>query len=196
LDIPLIFLFSIIPDGDILVPFLIHRGPTHSIFAAFVVFIPFFVVYKKRAIPYFFALVSHSLIGDFVSGGQIQLFWPVSRDVYGIELGITSQVNIAMEWLTFLASLFLMFYFKDIKSFFDPGCSAVLLSVPTFTVLLPTLLSFPLKVPFLLVPPHIVFTALFLFTLIILAKKMLLDYRFWLHSCFSKIKYLKSFHKK
>ena len=49
INIPLILFLSIIPDIDILFDFLfnsdMHRGPTHSIIVAIVVFIPFFLLY-------------------------------------------------------------------------------------------------------------------------------------------------------
>ena len=59
-----------------------HRGPTHSFITITVLMIPFFVVYRKQAIPYFAALLSHIFIGDFFTGG-IELFWPLSHDWFG-----------------------------------------------------------------------------------------------------------------
>jgi membrane-bound metal-dependent hydrolase YbcI (DUF457 family) len=56
LNIPLILALSIIPDINILFQSFftseIHRGPTHSVITAMVVFIPFFVLYQQRAIPF------------------------------------------------------------------------------------------------------------------------------------------------
>jgi hypothetical protein len=37
----------------------------------------------------------------------------------------------------------------------------LVLTVPIFTVLLPTFLGFPLRVPILLVPPHLFYLAIF-----------------------------------
>ena len=66
LNIPFLLVLSILPDIDIIYDFLtgsdIHRGPTHSIVVATVAFIPIFIVYRKKAIPYFLALISHPLI--------------------------------------------------------------------------------------------------------------------------------------
>jgi len=73
---------------DLLVIPGLHRGPTHSIISALIVFVPFFIVYRKKAVPYFIALISHSLIADFLIGGQIMLFWPLSQAEFGLhELG-------------------------------------------------------------------------------------------------------------
>jgi membrane-bound metal-dependent hydrolase YbcI (DUF457 family) len=56
-NIPLLLVVSILPDIDIVYDFLtgadLHRGPTHSIIVATLAFVPFFIVYRKKAIPYF-----------------------------------------------------------------------------------------------------------------------------------------------
>jgi len=74
-NLPLLLASSVLPDVDLLLRFLTHRGPTHSILTITVLMIPFFVVYRKKTIPYYAAILSHILIGDFFTGG-IQLFWP------------------------------------------------------------------------------------------------------------------------
>ncbi len=91
-NIPLLLVLSIIPDVDIIFDFLtgsqLHRGPTHSIVVAIIAFIPFFIIYRKKAIPYFLALISHPLIGDFFIGGKLELLWPFSNSQFGLhELG-------------------------------------------------------------------------------------------------------------
>ncbi|MGC9346189.1 MAG: hypothetical protein ACP5ER_05315, partial [Candidatus Bathyarchaeales archaeon] len=55
LNIPLVLTLSVIPDVDILIPILEHRGPTHSIIMACLVFIPIFAIYHKKATPYLIA---------------------------------------------------------------------------------------------------------------------------------------------
>ncbi len=171
LNIPLILVLSIIPDIDILFEFIfrysIHRGPTHSIISAIIVFIPFFVLYRQKAIPYFLALISHSLIGDFFIGGQLQLLWPLSTRLFGLhELGsyyisIYSPINVALEVSLFAAATIILFKTRDFLQFFRNEASNLLLAIPIFTVLLPTFLGIPLEVPILLVPPHLFYLVLF-----------------------------------
>lgn len=55
----------------------------------------------------------------------------------------------------------------DIKTMFQPHKSNMILAIPTFTVLLPPFLAFPINVPAILVPPHILFLTIFLTSLII-----------------------------
>jgi membrane-bound metal-dependent hydrolase YbcI (DUF457 family) len=158
---------SIIPDIDILFPFLQHRGPTHSIITASIVFIPIFAVYRERAIPYLVALVQHSLVGDYVAGGRVQLLWPITTQYFGTSTGIRSPTNITLEWVMFLTSMIVMIRTKDTATFFQPHNSNLILFMPTFTALLPTFLGFPLEVPTWLIPPHIFYILLFSASMII-----------------------------
>jgi membrane-bound metal-dependent hydrolase YbcI (DUF457 family) len=153
---------SVIPDADLLFPFLEHRGPTHSVITALIVFAPLFFVYRKKAVPYFVALVQHSLVGDFIAGGRIQLLWPITTQFFGMTIDIRSTTNVAIEWGMFLASIAVMFVTGDMAAFFRYGKSNLILMIPTFTVLLPAMLSFPMDVPVWLVPPHVVYSVIFL----------------------------------
>jgi hypothetical protein len=182
LNIPLVFVLSIIPDIDILFQSFftseIHRGPTHSVITAIVVFIPFFVLYRQKAVPYFIALISHSLVGDFFIGGQIQLFWPLTTQEFGLHelgfyyIGISSRLNIILELTLFTVATIVMIKNRDLLSIFKSNMLNLVLTVPIFTVLLPTFLGFPLSVPILLVPPHLFYLAIFslAFLMVILRK--------------------------
>ncbi len=169
ISVPLILTLSIIPDADILlervgIPFLEHRGITHSIVVTLIVFVPFFAVYRKVAVPYFLALISHALIGDYLTG-NVRLLWPLMQEfrlgVNGYRIGIRTPVNIALEWTLFVLMLVVMMKSGDILDFFRQRKSNLILAVPIFTVLMPTFLSVPLEVPLWLVPPHIFLTFLF-----------------------------------
>ncbi len=179
INVPLILALSIIPDVDILLkPFIEHRGPTHSIIVLFVVFLPFFAIYRKRAIPYFLAIVSHPLVGDFLIGGPIKLLWPLSGQSFsllqdfGFSIPMGSLANIIIEWSIFLVSIIVMLKISDMGRFFQPHLSNLLLTIPVFTVLLPTILNFPLGVPLWLEPPHLVYMLLFAAAIIITLFKL------------------------
>ena len=121
LNMPLLFLASIIPDVDLVLqafmPNLItHRVETHSIITLTVAMIPFLIIYRKRALPYYVALLSHPLIGDFFTGG-VGLFWPFTDKIYGITtIDVTSPISISAELILFAVSLFIMIYSKDLKA--------------------------------------------------------------------------------
>jgi hypothetical protein len=179
-NIPLVLVLSLIPDIDIVFQFFlqstIHRGPTHSVVMAIMVFAPFFFFYRQKAVPYFAALASHSLIGDFLIGGQTQLLWPISTNEFGInELGlpyinIYNPINIALEFSLFALATIVMLKTHDISKFFRNSKLNLILTIPIFTVLLPTFASYPLDVPLLLVFPHLFYLVLFLISMTALAK--------------------------
>ena len=177
LNIPIVLMLSVIPDIDLVIPFLEHRGPSHSIIMSFIVFIPLFALYHKKAIPYFLALIQHSLLGDYIGGGRIQLLWPLITQHYGMEISIKSQTNITLEWTMFLISIILMLKTKDMTIFFQPQKSNLIVTIPTFTVLLPTFIAFPLDVPPILILPHIAYLILFLTSILIDVRKILTNLR-------------------
>lgn len=167
---PFLLVLSILPDADLLFPFIAHRGPTHSAITALVVFIPFLVVYRRKALPYLVALLSHSLVGDFFVGGHIQLLWPFSTRLFGFSvfnISITSPVNVALESILFVLATIVMFKSKDIRRFFEYRKSNLVLVIPIFTVLLPAFVAFPLDVPILLAPEHLFYLVLFTVSVIL-----------------------------
>ena len=176
LNIPILLVLSILPDVDIIYDFLtgseIHRGPTHSILVSILVFIPIFIIYRKKAIPYFLALISHPLIGDFFIGGKLQLFWPLSSNEYGLHelgsyyIGIFSSVNIALELTLFVIATLVLYKSSDWKAFFTSKKTNLILIIPIATVLLPSTIGYPFSNSLLISEPplalaHLFYLALF-----------------------------------
>jgi hypothetical protein len=166
-NLPLLFLASVFPDIDILIPGLVHRGPLHSVILFCLVFTPIFAIYKKRAAPYFVAIIQHIIIGDYLIGGDLQLFWPLTTNTYGFHIGIASLTNIVLEWSLFFISMIFMVKTKDIVFLFKHHSSNMILAIPLLTVLLPSVLSFPLYVHVALLIPHIVYMILFTIPILI-----------------------------
>lgn len=164
---PIVFALSVLPDIDIIIPFVEHRGPIHSLITLFTIFIPILIFYRKRAAPYLLALIQHPLITDYICGGKIQLLWPITTQHYGIEMCIKSLENISLEWMFFVLALAVMLKTRDAAKLLQPHNSNLILAIPTITVLLPTFLSFPLDVPFWLIPPHLIYLAIFFASIII-----------------------------
>jgi membrane-bound metal-dependent hydrolase YbcI (DUF457 family) len=83
-NIFLVWFISILPDIDFLfAEYISHRGPTHSIIVQAIAFLPILLIFR-RGLPYFAALLSHSLIGDYLNPSA-QLLWPISRNLFGID---------------------------------------------------------------------------------------------------------------
>jgi membrane-bound metal-dependent hydrolase YbcI (DUF457 family) len=159
-NIPLLFLASVLPDIDLVIPGLEHRGPMHSLILFCFLFLPAFILFRKRAIPYFVALIQHILIGDLLTGST-QILWPITTNWYGSGIDITNITNILIEWTLFLTSTTILFKTKDAMALFQQHPSNMILTIPVLTVLLPTLLSFPTYVSTELLIPHLAYMTLF-----------------------------------
>jgi len=164
INVPLLFLASILPDIDLILG-LEHRGPTHSLIVYVVLFVPVFWLYGKQVVPFFVALAQHSLLGDLLTGGGVQVLWPLVSEWYGAQMQITSTLNISFEWAAFLMTMALLWKTRDVKSLFQHHPSNLLLTIPVLTIILPAFLSFPLAVPPALIIPHLVFLALLILSI-------------------------------
>jgi membrane-bound metal-dependent hydrolase YbcI (DUF457 family) len=159
-----VFTVSVIPDIDLLFNSFTHRGETHSLFVAIFVFLPFFVLYKKKTIPYFIAFLSHSLIGDILSRGT-QIFWPFSTEFfYFLNLSNRSWITIFLELFFFTVSIVLMLFNNDFKEILFNTKRKIYWLVPFIAVLSPLFIgSFNPSyiLPRLLVIPSLFFVGLF-----------------------------------
>jgi len=164
-NVPLLFFVSVLPDIDLLILGLHHRGPLHSAILFSLLFFPIFILYKKRAIPYFVALTQHILIGDFLTGWT-QILWPITTNWYGSGMKIMNLTNILIEWALFLASTAILFKTRDVWLLFQQHSSNMILTIPVLTVLLPASIRFPTYVSPVLVIPHLIYIALFTFSIL------------------------------
>ena len=169
-NLPLLLAASVLPDLDLLLRFLMHRGPTHSILTITVLMIPFLVVFRKQAIPYYAALLSHILIGDFFTGG-IELFWPLSQNWFGaLNFQVNSLSIAATELSLFLLTLPLMYKLGDLQTLLKPNNKNWALIIPLGAILGP-LLSLgrgqESALPTLLVIPSLFYVFLFAYSLFV-----------------------------
>jgi membrane-bound metal-dependent hydrolase YbcI (DUF457 family) len=178
-NIPVLLVLSLLPDVDIIFANLtgleLHRGFTHSLVFSIAVFIPFFVFYGKQAVPYFLALVSHAFIGDFLIGGQLQLFWPFTTATFGLHeagflyIDIYSSLNIALELSLFAVALLVMAKTQDYILFFKNKKTNLILIIPLVTVLLPTFLGYPFSEALVFTSPLMAIAHLFYLVLFSIA---------------------------
>ena len=153
---------SVLADIDLLIPGLEHRGPTHSIILLTLLLIPALIRYRKKAIPYYVALIQHPLIGDFLTGGQgIQLLWPITMDSYGLGICMETLVGVSLEWALFIGCIAIMLKTKDAQILFQSHQSNLILTLPAAALLLPTLFGFPWHIPPELIIPHLTYLTIF-----------------------------------
>jgi membrane-bound metal-dependent hydrolase YbcI (DUF457 family) len=169
-NLPLLLAASVLPDVDLLLRFLMHRGPTHSFITLSVLMIPFFIVYRKQAIPYYAALLSHILIGDFFTGG-VQLFWPLSQASFGVlNIEVTSLTNVFAELGLFFLTLPIMYKLGDLQTLLKSRNKNWALIIPLGAVLGPLLTvgrGQEYALPLLLVVPSLFYVGLFAYSLLV-----------------------------
>jgi len=121
LNLPAICLLSILPDVDLLIRGLRHRGPTHSLIAAFIVFVPLLIIKKREMLAYLVVLLSHSAIGDYFIGGGVQLLWPVSQQwmKFPLAIGIKNPLEPALELLLFVIPVVVLVISRDYEQLFN-----------------------------------------------------------------------------
>ena len=173
MNLPLLLAASVLPDLDLALPFLMHRGPTHSLITITVLMIPFFIAYRKQAIPYYAALLSHILIGDFFTGG-VELLWPLSHSWFGaLTLEVTSLPSIVTELVLFVLTLPVMYKLGDLQTLLRYNSKSWALIIPLGAILGP-LLSIGRgqenALPLLLVIPSLFYIVLFSYSLIVWLK--------------------------
>jgi membrane-bound metal-dependent hydrolase YbcI (DUF457 family) len=137
--LPLLFAASVLPDIDLLLRFLMHRGPTHSLLTITALMIPFFIIYRKQAIPYYAAMLSHIFLGDYFTGG-IELFWPLSHGWFGaLNFDVTSLPSASVELALFILTIPIMFKLGDLQAFLKPYSKKWALIIPFGATLVPLL---------------------------------------------------------
>ncbi len=174
LNLPLLLVVSILPDFDLLLQIvnptsIMHRGPTHSIIVFTVLMIPFFLFYRKQAIPYYVVLLSHSVVGDFLTGG-VELLWPLSHGWFGGEyIAVGGLTDVVVEFILFAVSLTVMVKMKDLQTLFRPKKINLVLVVCVGALLGPVLaIGHPseMTLPILLLGPSLFWLFIFAYSIL------------------------------
>jgi len=141
-----------------------HGGPTHSIILYLVIGLPLILVWRKQAIPYLIAIVSHPLLGDYLTRPSrtqgIQLFFPLTSAWFSAGSSAALLAYVYVELALFGVFLTLMLATRDIKTLIKPHPSNLLLAIPVLTALLPVFVQFPIPVPPELIIPHLILIVL------------------------------------
>ena len=147
---------------DLLIPFLEHRGPIHSLTIAALAFSPLLITRTREAAPYFASLATHSLIGDYATNGGAVLLWPITTAIqqFRFVFMFGCRYEAYVELLLFLALIMTLIFSKDYKHLFKSGRSNSLLFIPLIAIILPTMFKYPVYIPNVLIAPHLILMAL------------------------------------
>jgi len=157
-SIPLLWTLSLLPDIDFLIPGIIHRGPTHSILLALLLCAPFLIYKPRKAAPYFVALFTHSIVGDFLTNGGVMLLWPISSDMIRHDSlfkmgGITESY---IELALFAVLILMLVASGDLKKLVTKENSDILLFIPFCTIIIPVMYKYPIRIPGTLLIAHLI----------------------------------------
>lgn len=161
LNLPLAFIFSLIPDLDILLLFSVHRGPMHSFVIYALAFIPFFIILGYDSIFYFLMIFSHILLDLFTN--PVQLFWPM--DLTWVAFGVDVNIQVYMELFLFISAFYFFVKSKDYITIIRPCYSNILLIVPMSALMVMIVFGFPQYLPMLLLPVGVLMSLFFSFSI-------------------------------
>jgi membrane-bound metal-dependent hydrolase YbcI (DUF457 family) len=132
--------------------------------------IPLFILYRKQALPYFVALLSHILIGDFFAGGA-ELFWPITHNMYGeVNLVVNSLPVALAELVLFLVTVPIMYKAGDLQTLLKSHNRNWALIIPLGALIGPLLAlgrGVEAALPALLIIPSLFYIAIFTYSIII-----------------------------
>ena len=155
-NIPLLWIISLAPDIDFLIPSLQHRGPTHSLILVILLMMPLILTRSSKSTPYFAALATHS-VGDYITNGGAQILWPLNAQWYKIKwaLSITNPLEPLLEVSLFVILVALLFSTKDIKRLIQSKNVSNIYILPLTAILFLSALRYPIPIPSILTLPHL-----------------------------------------
>jgi hypothetical protein len=95
-----------------------------------IVFVPLFLYFRKKAAPYYLALVQHVLIGDVLIGGGVEILWPLTTKFYGLIVSLNSQIDMILESSLFILAIVALILTRDMLRMFKPNKTNFLLVFP------------------------------------------------------------------
>jgi hypothetical protein len=147
LFVPAVLVLGVIPDVDLFLGSfgVVHHTFTHSLFFWFLLFVPFFVVFRLRSVPYFAAVVQHFAFGDFLVG-NVMLLWPFSESLFGFNMAMPSVFDVALETAGLLLAAGIVYFNGDLRRLLSASKRNVWMLFP-FLALVSSMLFFAVDRP-------------------------------------------------
>jgi membrane-bound metal-dependent hydrolase YbcI (DUF457 family) len=135
-SIPVLLFLSVIPDIDLLFRGfgVEHRTFTHSFLFWLILFMPFFLVFGYKTLPYFIAVASHFTFGDLLMDSTM-IFWPFSQSYLGLNIPMYSRPDIIIEATVLVLALGISYFNGDLSQIFSYNTKYVLMLLPLSIVL-------------------------------------------------------------
>jgi hypothetical protein len=106
-----------------------------SFFFWIILFLPFFIIFRLKSVPYFVAVVQHFAFGDFLIGTRVMIFWPFNSSFVGFNFGMASPMDVALETAGLVLTLVIMVYIGDLKRLFSVDKSNIFMLLPSLALL-------------------------------------------------------------
>lgn len=138
----IVMTLGVLPDVDLFLRGfgVLHHSFTHSLFFWFILSVPFFVVYRRRVVPFLVAVVQHFAFGDLLFG-IVMIAWPFSQSFFGLGIAMPSTLDIVFEIGGLLLAGGVSFFNGDLKRILSVSSASLLMLLP-FLALLVSMLSF------------------------------------------------------
>ena len=136
----LALLSGILPDFDIYFqPYLVHHTYTHSLLVIIPIVLVLTYFFGRLGLVFSIGILSH-LLGDSIVG-TIPLLYPLYPNLdVGLNLGIPSLADTALEIGAFVLVLVYAYFNGDYKLIIKPSREGLLLGIPLFALVTLTLL--------------------------------------------------------
>ena len=136
LSVPTVLMLGIAPDIDLFLRGfgVIHHTFTHSFFFWFIMFAPFFAVFRRRSFPYFVAVAQHFAFGDFIVG-NVMIFWPFSLSYFGFNMAMLSMLDVALETAGLLLAAGISCFKEDLRRMLSIDIHNLLMFLPLLAML-------------------------------------------------------------
>jgi hypothetical protein len=147
LFVPAILMLGVLPDIDLFFGRfgVVHHTFTHSLFFWLVIFAPFLLVFRRKSIPYFAAVVQHFAFGDFLVG-KVMILWPFSLSYFGFNIAMPSVLDVALETAGLLLAAGIVIFNGDLRRLLSVDSRNILMLLP-FLALLASMLFFAVDRP-------------------------------------------------
>jgi len=136
LFMPAVLMLGIVPDVDLFLRGfgLLHHTITHSFFLWFIMFAPFFVVLRRKSVPYFVAVAQHFAFGDFLVG-HVMIFWPFSPSYFGFNIPMLSLPDVFLETAGLLLATGISYFRDDLRNMLSIDIRNLLMFLPLLALL-------------------------------------------------------------
>jgi len=115
-----------------------HRTFTHSFLFWFIVFVPLFIIFRLKSIPYFVAVVQHFAFGDLIMG-KVMIFWPFNSSLVGFGFGMPSVVDVTLETAGLVLAAGIIVYSGDLRRLLSVDKRNILMLLPLLALIVSAL---------------------------------------------------------